>query len=547
MSRLSRTKRFLSLIFLILSLLPVLSYPCTTLFLPQSPDQVVATNMDWLSERGLAFINKRDVQKTSAFVNPPQTALQWTSKYMSLTFSHTGREFPWEGMNEKGVAVNILLLPTTQLPPVSAAPALNSLQFIQYILDTAATTAEAVAETKSVRITGPFGVAEHFFVCDATGDCATIENIAGSLAIHEGPSLNYMALANDTYHNSRVHLATLLSTETSAQVLALPMTDSLTRFAKAALLSSEYLPQANNDVSYAFSALQTLREADTQWQMVFSLANRTLQFKTASSPTIKSIDLNQFDPHCSSGIQIFRLKSQLSGDVTPSFFQYTANINNNLVESNIQTDGMSVKNAVIIENYPGTTECTEENVTLAASPNSSTIGQTVVLTAYVEGTGPSVPTGNITFLLGTIVLGTGVLDSTGTAQLTTAALPAGANSLLASYGGDALNAPIVSPPLSDFVYVSGTQITLASALNPTTTNLPVTFTVTLVGLDGGNPTGTVTFSKNGSPLATVPLTNGQASYTKMFTNAGMSIITASYSGDNTYGPNTSSPLTESVN
>jgi penicillin V acylase-like amidase (Ntn superfamily) len=542
---LTRIKKFVFLISVSLLVLPGLAYPCTTLFLPQSRDQVVAANMDWSTGTGLMYINKRDVLKTSAFVSPPLTPLQWTSQYMSLTLTPIGLEFPWEGMNEMGVSVTLLSNPNTLLPQGSDAPAVNGLQFVQYLLDTSATTAEAVANTQSVQVAGPFGALVQYVVCDATGACATIENLNHNLVIREGSSLPYMALTNNGYQRSINYLTALLAVYTPSQILALPAEDSLTRFAKAGILSSEYVPQ-DDELSYAFSALHTVAQDITQWQMAFQLATQTLHWITRSQWSLKSVELSEFNNQCSTGVQVFHVNSPLSGDVGSYFVEYSSTLNNSLVLSSWQSTDIPSKDVPIVEAYPGTTHCTEENATLSSSQNPSSLGQQVVLTAQVNGAGKNVPTGTVTFQYGTTVLGTGTLNAGGMAQLAVSTLPLGMDSLTAAYGGDTHNAPITSPPMIQTVVQYGTQANLASSQNPTTVNSPVTFVATVTGQGGGTPTGTVTFTLNGGPVAVVPLVNGQASYTMQFKSSGQDLMGADYSGDSNYEPVVSS-LTETVN
>jgi penicillin V acylase-like amidase (Ntn superfamily) len=543
----SGAKRFFFLVLLFPVFLSVVGYPCTSLFLPGSPDAVVAADMDWVSGGGLVYINKRDVLKTSAFVYPRQYALQWTSKYMSLALSQTGREFPWEGMNEKGLSVNILLFSNAQLPPSNGlTPEVNGLQFVQYLLDTSATTAEAVANAQNVQIAGLFAPSEHYFVCDLTGDCATIENVASSLVIHEGTSLPYMALANDSYKHALTNFTALLSSDTQPQILHLPASDSLTRFAKAAVWSSEYIPQ-ENDVTYALTALRSLAEGDTRWQMIFSLANQSLQWETPTASALKSVNLNQFDPQCSSGVQVYHVNAQAVGDVTSSFVQYTDKLNNELIQSNIQANGMSAGTVALLQAYPATTQCMEENATLSSSPNPSVLGQPVVLTAQAKGAGSTASAGSVTFMSGATVLGTVMLNSSGVAQLTATNLNAGTDSLSVVYDGDVSDPAINSPPLSQYVYEFGTRTNLVSSLNPAVATQWINFVATVTSPGGGIPTGTVTFSQNGTPIATVPLSAyGQAIYPKSFAGAGTKTISASYSGTSNYQPSVSSPLNQTV-
>ncbi len=94
---------------------------------------------------------------------------------------------------------------------------------------------------------------------------------------------------------------------------------------------------------------------------------------------------------------------------------------------------------------------------------------------------------------------------------------------------------------------SGSTMRITSSANPSKAGQPVTFNVivTPVIASAANstgikasiqpnaiPTGNVTFTDNGNPLATVPLdANGQASFTTASLLAGNHAITASYSGD----------------
>jgi hypothetical protein len=74
---------------------------------------------------------------------------------------------------------------------------------------------------------------------------------------------------------------------------------------------------------------------------------------------------------------------------------------------------------------------------LAVSPSTSTVGQTVTLTATVSPASPAsgTPTGTVTFRDGTTVLGTATLSS-GVATLAVSTLQAGVRYLTATYGGD---------------------------------------------------------------------------------------------------------------
>jgi hypothetical protein len=88
---------------------------------------------------------------------------------------------------------------------------------------------------------------------------------------------------------------------------------------------------------------------------------------------------------------------------------------------------------------------------------------------------------------------------------------------------------------------------LTSIPNPSVPGAPVTFTADVVGYNGLTPTGMVTFKDGGSALGSpVPLTQGEAKLVAPSLTLGNHYITASYGGDYTYIPSTSSVLTQIV-
>jgi parallel beta-helix repeat protein len=70
--------------------------------------------------------------------------------------------------------------------------------------------------------------------------------------------------------------------------------------------------------------------------------------------------------------------------------------------------------------------------------NPSTVGQSVTFTATVTAVAPGAgtPTGTVTFLDGVATLGTGTLNGSGVATLTTSSLTLGSHSITVSYSGD---------------------------------------------------------------------------------------------------------------
>ena len=191
------------------------------------------------------------------------------------------------------------------------------------------------------------------------------------------------------------------------------------------------------------------------------------------------------------------------------------------------------------------------------SPNPSVFGQSVTFTATVNAVAPAsgTPTGSVTFLDGSITLGTATLSSGGKATLTTKVLPAGSDTITAVYSGDSNFTTSTSTALTQTVYQDATTTTVVSSASPSVYGQSVTFkaTVNAVAPGSGTPTGSVTFTftfLDGSTTQdTAPLNSGgKATFTtKALPVGGSYTITAVYGGDSNFTTSTSTALTQTVN
>jgi len=93
--------------------------------------------------------------------------------------------------------------------------------------------------------------------------------------------------------------------------------------------------------------------------------------------------------------------------------------------------------------------------TLGSSLNPSFVGQSVTFSATVSTTLEGTPTGTVTFLDGATPLGTGGLNASGVATYATTTLALGAQSITASYGGDANDATSTSQVVNQTVIAVG--------------------------------------------------------------------------------------------
>jgi Penicillin V acylase and related amidases len=49
-------------------------------------------------------------------IQPPEKPIEWISKYGSITFNQSGREFPHGGINEKGLVIEQMWLDEAAYP-----------------------------------------------------------------------------------------------------------------------------------------------------------------------------------------------------------------------------------------------------------------------------------------------------------------------------------------------------------------------------------------------------------------------------------------------
>src|SRR5439155_298190 len=119
---------------------------------------------------------------------------------------------------------------------------------------------------------------------------------------------------------------------------------------------------------------------------------------------------------------------------------------------------------------------TTTTTTLDASTNTPVTGQPVTLTATVHAGAPGTPTGSVTFVDGSTVLGTAWLNADGVATMNTDDLHAGSHTITAVYSGDADCKGSTSPALTRDVGKAATKTSLVVAPNPVLFGQLVTFT-----------------------------------------------------------------------
>jgi subtilase family serine protease len=182
----------------------------------------------------------------------------------------------------------------------------------------------------------------------------------------------------------------------------------------------------------------------------------------------------------------------------------------------------TVNAANLVNNWVGTT--------LVSSLNPSIYGQAVTLTATVQFSGSTTPTGTVNFVWDEYSIGTVTLNRSGVATLTKSNLNADSYPLMAIYSGDANHASSTSVVLNQVVQETTSAATISASPNPSTEGQAVTFTASITS-PTVTVTGPVTFTAGNTVLGTAQLSGGKAKFTTSALTTGSTTVTATYYGD----------------
>jgi hypothetical protein len=248
----------------------------------------------------------------------------------------------------------------------------------------------------------------------------------------------------------------------------------------------------------------------------------------------------------------------------------TLQVINGVAQASFTTSALALGNHSITAAYRGdpnftastspafTQEVHKATTTKLTAPASSVWGQAITLKTTVKAvaSGSGTPTGTVTFMDGSTVLGTAtlqVVNGVAQASLSVSTLAVGNHSLMAVYGGDSVFGISSSTAVNETVNQAQTKVTLTSSANPAVWGQSVTFTavVSAKAPGAGTPTGLVTFLDGSTVLglAALQVVNGvdKAVFSTSSLSVGSHSITAVYSGDSNFVTSTSAAVTETIN
>jgi penicillin V acylase-like amidase (Ntn superfamily) len=262
---------------------------CTTMALGPAGRGVVAYSYDQtLTGAGMVVVNPVGVLRTSIMEAPQAT---WRAAHASISFNQFGPGMPTAGVNDAGLVVTLMWNDAADFGATPDRPRLNELEFIQYLLDTAATVDGALAALDEVRIDGMIPI--QFFLSDRSGAAATLTYLAGKPVVNRGTTLPVPVLTNVNYEILRE----VLSDQEVVRDRAAPGQEgSLARFLLGA--AAVRAQSGGTDVNAAFAALEDVRVPATQWQIVFDPAAGVATWRMAGEETARALRLAELDVSC---------------------------------------------------------------------------------------------------------------------------------------------------------------------------------------------------------------------------------------------------------
>ncbi|MBN3342812.1 linear amide C-N hydrolase [Pectobacterium brasiliense] len=298
----------------------------------QNPDYpITARSMDWAEDTETnLWIFPRELKRSGA-AGPH--SLEWTSKYGSVIASafdsNPNMASTTDGVNEKGLAANVLWLAESEYPkaaPTAKKPGLSIAAWAQYVLDNFATVDEAVKalqEEKFTLVTKDLPHQDrkatlHLSLSDSSGDSAIIEYIDGKQVIHHNK--DYQVMTNSPTFDQQLTLNAYWD-QIGGNVMLPGTNRAADRFVRASFYVKHVAPNKlipgvaekskiekdkadlatafsiirNASVPYGYSLPDMPNISSTRWRTVIDHKSLQYFFESAVSPNIFWVDLKKIN------------------------------------------------------------------------------------------------------------------------------------------------------------------------------------------------------------------------------------------------------------
>ncbi len=296
---------------------------CTrAMYVGEDGTVITGRSMDWMEDMQTdLWVFPRGMERNG---NAGPDSPTWTSKYGSVIASGYNIASA-DGMNEKGLVVNMLYLAEADYGDDTKNPPISIGLWAQYVLDHYATVADAVKglNDKPLRIVAPklpngSAATLHLSVSDPSGDSAIFEYINGKLVTHHGKE--YIVMTNSPVYSQQLALNSYW--KKIGGTAFLPGTSSAAdRFVRASFfmdtvtkkLNSNYIADvpgqtyAHQAVGQALSVIRSVSVpigivtpgepniASTLWRTIADQKNLVYFFDSATMPNVFWVPLNKMD------------------------------------------------------------------------------------------------------------------------------------------------------------------------------------------------------------------------------------------------------------
>jgi choloylglycine hydrolase len=299
---------------------------------------VVGRTMDWpeSTEPRLTVFPRgraRDGGRAAGVAVVAENPLRWISRYGSVVTTTYGIGAA-DGLNERGLGVHLLFLNVTDFGPRDPArPGLHAGLWGQYLLDNAATVAEALDLLEDVQLVMIEArgreATVHLAIEDASGDSAIVEYLDGRPVVHHGRQ--YRNMTNDPPDAEQLALLAARDFTNPSSEMELPgNVNPRDRFQRAAYYAA-LLPEPASQREAIAAILAIARNVsvpfgapykgfgiyNTEYRTAIDLTNRRYFFELTTSPNVVWVDLAALD--LSAGRPVRAIDPDdlgLSGDVT---------------------------------------------------------------------------------------------------------------------------------------------------------------------------------------------------------------------------------------
>lgn len=301
---------------------------------------ITARSMDWKEDlHSDLWLFPRGMERNG---NAGPNSVVWTSKYGSV-ITAAYNIASTDGMNEKGLVVNMLWLAESQYPEPSAGkPNISLAAWGQYVLDNFASVDEAVNYFKNEPITvltskvpGQERLGTiHLSLSDASGDSAVFEYVGGKLIIHH--SREYQVVTNSPTYDKQLAINSYW--ERIGGTTMLPGTNSSSdRFVRAQFYINA-IPKYTDKQLATASVLSVIRSvsvpfgistpdepniSSTRWRTLSDQKNKIYYFESTLMPNTFWVDFNKVNFSTTSEVKILQLNipqaAHYTGDVSSYF------------------------------------------------------------------------------------------------------------------------------------------------------------------------------------------------------------------------------------